>query len=280
MRQDYSIQLIAKESAGWQSPKYPPGPNSNVGVDLTGLFAHVVKLSVPARSGTAIRFRKFRKGKVRNIALPLYWVSFTKISHSDQKRGRESFSEASPGPAAGAQRRLQAELLRRFFLQGRFPERCSPCYASPQRRQLPLRLRRVDMLQPVGRHRHRPRAQPRRLLLLAQQRAGPPPLFRTLRQVRPQRIPLDVVPHGQQVFILLDGKCLEAALVQGTRPGGMVVRVPALGVGDGQPAHVFGEVAVGVRPEQQVPVVGHDAEGQQCLGCQASAWRRTLRKAA
>jgi hypothetical protein len=56
---------------------------------------------------------------------------------------------------------------------------------------------------------------------------------------------------------------LEAALVKGTGPLRVMLRVPALRVRESQPTHEFGEIAVALRPNHQMPMVRHDAIGQQ-----------------
>jgi len=63
------------------------------------------------------------------------------------------------------------------------------------------------------------------------------------------------------VFVLLDGEAFVAALVEVAGAGSEVGGVPALGVGLRDPFHEFGQVAVIVRPEYEVPVVAHDAIG-------------------
>jgi hypothetical protein len=42
--------------------------------------------------------------------------------------------------------------------------------------------------------------------------------------------------------------------------------VPALGVGQGEPSHEAGEVAVGLGAEEEVKVVGHEAVGEELDG--------------
>ena len=51
-----------------------------------------------------------------------------------------------------------------------------------------------------------------------------------------------------------------------TGPGGMIVRVPAHGVGVREPADKGGQFAVLPRPEHRVPAIGHQAVGQQADG--------------
>jgi hypothetical protein len=57
-----------------------------------------------------------------------------------------------------------------------------------------------------------------------------------------------------EVLILLDGKRLEAALVNVPRPRTVTMSVPALRVRQGQPTGEAGEFAVFARPDDQVPV--------------------------
>jgi len=66
----------------------------------------------------------------------------------------------------------------------------------------------------------------------------------------------------------LDGKGLEPALVERPGAGGVVVGVPALHMGDLQPAHEFrehGGLAL-AWPEDQVEMIGHDHVGEQAQG--------------
>jgi len=65
------------------------------------------------------------------------------------------------------------------------------------------------------------------------------------------------------MLVALDGEGLEASLVEMAGAGGMIVGVPAHGVGVGEPADEGGQLAVGPRPEHHVPVIGHEAVGQQ-----------------
>ena len=68
------------------------------------------------------------------------------------------------------------------------------------------------------------------------------------------------------MVVALDGETLEAALVERAGAGGVAVGVPALGVGDGEKPHELAEVAVGFGPEDHVPVVGHQAVGEDADG--------------
>jgi hypothetical protein len=115
------------------------------------------------------------------------------------------------------------------------------------------------MVGPVRRDRDRPRAQPVRRPLapgpVAQ--AGPPPVRRPADQPGPERVPLDVPQDRVQVVVLLDGERLEPPLVQVAGPGRVVVGVPPHGMRVRQPPEKVRHVPVGNRPEDEVPVVGH-----------------------
>ena len=62
---------------------------------------------------------------------------------------------------------------------------------------------------------------------------------------------------------MLDRKTLEPALVNRSGARRMVMGVPALRVGDGEESHEFAELAVPLWPEHEVPMVGHQAIGDE-----------------
>ena len=85
------------------------------------------------------------------------------------------------------------------------------------------------------------------LLLLGRAVLSPPqtaegPVFCSLTQTGSQRIPLDISHHVQQVLILLNGKRLEAALVEVAGSLGAVMGVPPHGVRVRQPAEEVREL--------------------------------------
>ncbi len=55
----------------------------------------------------------------------------------------------------------------------------------------------------------------------------------------------------------LDRKRFEVALIHRAGSGGVMKGMPALRMRDGDPAEHLGELAVMTRPEQQMPVIGH-----------------------
>ena len=60
-------------------------------------------------------------------------------------------------------------------------------------------------------------------------------------------------------------------LVQVARAARVMMSMPAHGVGEGQPAEKPGQFAIGLRPEHEMPVIGHHAVGQN------SGWRVLVR---
>ena len=78
-------------------------------------------------------------------------------------------------------------------------------------------------------------------------------------QFRPRRVAFHIPADPPHMPVSLDGKRLEAALVQLAGAGGMMVGVPALGVGEGQPAHEIGKqfFLPAPRPEHEVEMIGH-----------------------
>ena len=65
------------------------------------------------------------------------------------------------------------------------------------------------------------------------------------------------------MIVLLDRKRFESPLINRTAARRVVMRMPALRVGDRQPSHVFRQVLIAHWPEHQVPMIGHQTETQQ-----------------
>jgi len=125
--------------------------------------------------------------------------------------------------------------------------------------------RRVDAVGPVGGPGDRPGGRRGGVLLGggAGSEAAPSPVLGPFHQARPQRVALDVTADGVKMLVALHRERLEPSLVQVPRAGGMMVGVPAPGVGHGQPPHEPGEIAVAVGPDHQMEMVGHRAVGEQ-----------------
>ena len=82
---------------------------------------------------------------------------------------------------------------------------------------------------------------------------------RSLDQRSPQGMTLDITEDAVGVFVLLDGKRLEAALMGMPVAHAVAMLLPPLDVRVGKPLHEVGKIFVTHRPEQKVPVVGHHA---------------------
>jgi hypothetical protein len=92
--------------------------------------------------------------------------------------------------------------------------------------------------------------------------AGPAPVLRPAYEVGAQRVALHVPADGIQVLVALDTEGLEPALIDMSGPRSVVMRVPAHAVRVRQPAAEGAQVPVPFGPEHEVPVVGHQDEGQ------------------
>lgn len=122
------------------------------------------------------------------------------------------------------------------------------------------------MFDPIRLPRPRPGGKQFAVLLRATEPAGqtaPPPLFGPLHQVGTQGIALDVPRERVKMLVLRDGERLEAALIDVAAAGRVAVGVPALRVREGQPADELRQLAILPRPDDEVPVVGHHAVGQE-----------------
>jgi hypothetical protein len=87
------------------------------------------------------------------------------------------------------------------------------------------------------------------------------PVFCASHQLRSQGIALDITRDGQEMRIGLHRKRFEAALIHRAGPGGVMMRMPALRMRDGNPAEDLGEFSILTRPEEEMPVIGHQAVG-------------------
>jgi len=125
-----------------------------------------------------------------------------------------------------------------------------------------LPLRSVQPLPVRTRFCHGPRAQQLFLPLVPAHSgvsAGPRPVFGLLDQSGALRVPFHVANQGQEMTVGLDQQRLIAALINvpgSDRPG---ARVITLRVGQGDASQEFGEIAVGARIKDQVPMIGHQA---------------------
>lgn len=63
------------------------------------------------------------------------------------------------------------------------------------------------------------------------------------------------------MFAGLHGKRFEASLTDRSGPSGVMVDMPALRMSDRDPAEHLGEFAMLPRPEEGMPMIGHEAVG-------------------
>ena len=121
---------------------------------------------------------------------------------------------------------------------GFFSEGAASLHAEPESLQFRFVLGTSHSRQPVPWPFHGPIAEPGRQLglpLRPSPQARPLPCFRSINQVRPQCIALHIARDRQEMLIGLYRKRFKAALIDRSGPSGMMVRMPALGVGDGDP---------------------------------------------
>ena len=92
------------------------------------------------------------------------------------------------------------------------------------------------------------------------------PVFGAVDEFGAEGIALDVADDFEQVRVALDGEGFVGALVKVAVACGVAVFVPASDVCDGEALHELAELGVGGGLEDQVPVVGHDAVGEELDG--------------
>ena len=168
-------------------------------------------------------------------------------------------------PAAWTHRAVQAQLL------GCPPHprvravRPATLHTASEGLQLGLRLRFIHPVEPVSRPLQRPGCEPhgcRVLALGSTPQTRPAPLLCTDYQTRAQGIALDVPAHHQKMIIRLHGEGLEAPLVQMAGSGRSMMGMPALRVGQRHPGHELREFPISPWPQHEMPVVRHDAVGE------------------
>ena len=68
--------------------------------------------------------------------------------------------------------------------------------------------------------------------------------------------------YRQKMFIGPHGKRLKSALIDRPGAGAMMMRMPPLGMRDRDPAEHLGEFAIMPRPQEEVPMIRHEAIGR------------------
>ncbi len=85
------------------------------------------------------------------------------------------------------------------------------------------------------------------------------PIATVLHDLRTQRVALDVPQHGQIMLVRLHGKTLKPPLIDVPYPCCPVRRMPSLCMRQCYPSHKLRNIAGLARPQQQVPVIAHNA---------------------
>jgi len=88
-------------------------------------------------------------------------------------------------------------------------------------------------------------------------------LLGTLHQFGAHGVVLDVAAEREEVLVLCHGKALESPLVQVSCPPAVIVLVVPADVRHPDPPHQSPQRDVGPRPDDQMPVIGHQAVSQQ-----------------
>ncbi len=87
-------------------------------------------------------------------------------------------------------------------------------------------------------------------------------MLRARNEIRPQRIALDIANDLVKVFVRFSRERLVAALIEMTVTHAAPVDLPVARVRDGQLLHERREIAIALRPQNQMPVVRHQAVAQ------------------
>ena len=96
---------------------------------------------------------------------------------------------------------------------------------------------------------------------LAPPQAAPLPKFALLNQPGPQGVSHHVPRHRGKMSIVLHRKALICALIKMPAPVAVTMPMPAANVRRRQPMHERGQLAVLPRPQQHMPVIGHQSIG-------------------
>ena len=109
----------------------------------------------------------------------------------------------------------------------------------------------------------------------------PPPVLGSFHESRTHRIALHISTDREAILIRLNWKRLEAPLIDVALADAVTMLMPALGMREGQPIHEPREVAIVAWPDHEMPVVWHDAVGQEshrhaCTGLHQYALKRSV----
>ncbi|QDV51343.1 hypothetical protein Enr17x_33990 [Gimesia fumaroli] len=106
------------------------------------------------------------------------------------------------------------------------------------------------------------------------------PIFGLLDQIGCERIPFYIPAHRIEVLVILNRKRFESSLVNVTGAGALAMGVPALGVGEREPACEAGELTVFTEMNDQMPMVRHHSITEQRISNRSTASDKIRSKAA
>ena len=96
--------------------------------------------------------------------------------------------------------------------------------------------------------------------------AGPLPLLWGFAEVGINGIPLDVVSDSVKRPVFLHGIGSKSVLIDSASPGRTVVLAQSDGMGGGQPMEGLADLFARFSLEEEMPMVGHNAEGEKVEG--------------
>lgn len=94
-------------------------------------------------------------------------------------------------------------------------------------------------------------------------RAAPTPVLGSADRTCVQGVAFDVAADREKVPIVLDGERFESSLVEVAAASRVSMGVPALRMGQGQPARIAREIAILSGPKHLVPMVRHYLKSQE-----------------
>src|SRR5690606_30684486 len=96
--------------------------------------------------------------------------------------------------------------------------------------------------------------------------ARPPPIVGSLDETGPPGVAFDVPHDAVAMFVGFDREGLVASLIQMAVADRVMVFLPAGYVRDGEPLEERRQVTVVFGPDDEVPVIGHEAPGANPQG--------------
>jgi len=181
--------------------------------------------------------------------------------------------------AAGAERVFQVEAAGGLADPARMAEGRSAVDAATKGLEFLGRLRLVDLSRPAARAVDgRLSRQVGRILQTIHPEARPRPVFGGADELGAERVALDVGQDAEQVRVLLNREGAEAALPDVAATA--MAAVVAADVAGEQPLHESAEVAIAAGPEDEVEVIGHQAEGGHAHGQALAAGGEQVEKGA